>query len=189
MRRFAQSTAYTVTFMLFLSSDHVTVATGKTVAITLSKAGGAFANPNAGATNATEISNGLYKVALDTTDTNTLGDLVIRGTAAASDDMVQIMQVVSATTGGATNLDAAISSLSIPTANANADALLDRAAGIETGLTPRQGLRLMAAALLGKASGMATTTGKFRDTGDTKDRITATVDADGNRTAVTLDAS
>jgi hypothetical protein len=77
----------------------------------------------------------------------------------------------------------------LPTANENADALLDRAAGVETNRTPRQALRLMLAALAGKASGLATTTAVFRDTNDSLDRITATVDADGNRTAVTLDAS
>ena len=77
----------------------------------------------------------------------------------------------------------------IPTANENADALLDRAAGVETSLTIRQAMRLMAAALLGKASGLATTTAVFRDTNDSKDRITATVDPNGNRSAVTLDAS
>lgn len=77
----------------------------------------------------------------------------------------------------------------LPTANGNADALLDRAAGVETGLTVRQAMRLMAAALFGKASGLDTTTAVFRDTGDTKNRISAIVDANGNRTAVTLDAS
>jgi hypothetical protein len=39
----------------------------------------------------------------------------------------------------------------------------------------------------GKASGLETTTAVYRDSADTKDRITATVDANGNRTAVTLD--
>ncbi len=75
----------------------------------------------------------------------------------------------------------------IPTAAANADALLDRAAGIETGVTPRQALRGILAAAIGKLSGAATTTVVIRDANDTKDRITATVDADGNRTAVTKD--
>ncbi|WP_292274088.1 hypothetical protein, partial [Mesorhizobium sp.] len=65
----------------------------------------------------------------------------------------------------------------------------DKAAGIEGGLTVRQGLRLFASALLGKANGLGTTIAKFRDTNDTKDRITATVDAAGNRSSVTLDAS
>lgn len=77
----------------------------------------------------------------------------------------------------------------IPTANANADALLDRANGVETGITLRQALRLKLAALAGKLSGAATTTVTIRDANDAKDRITATVDADGNRTAVTLDAT
>lgn len=115
MRRLAQSTAYTVMLKLFLSSDHVSPATGKTVAIVISKAGGAFGNPNAGASNATEVSNGWYKFALDTTDTGTLGDLVVRGTSASCDDAEQVCQVVSATTGGATNLDAAISTRATPT--------------------------------------------------------------------------
>jgi hypothetical protein len=77
----------------------------------------------------------------------------------------------------------------LPTSAENAAALLDFANGVETGLTPKQALRLMAAALLGKASGLATTTAVYRDVGDSKDRITATVDADGNRSAVTLDAT
>jgi len=94
------------------------------------------------------------------------------------------------TNGG--RLDLLIDSIvaaAAPTANANADALLDRAAGVETGLTVRQAMRLMAAVLYGKASGMTSTTAVFRDIGDTKDRITATVDSDGNRTAISRDAT
>jgi hypothetical protein len=86
---------------------------------------------------------------------------------------------------GAIDADA----LAADAANEVADALLDRTAGVETGVTPRQGLRLMLAALAGKLSGAATATVSIRDTGDSKDRIVATVDADGNRTAVTLDGS
>lgn len=92
-RRLDQSAAYTVSFLAFLSTDHLTPATGKTIAITLSKAGGALGNPNAGASNATEVSNGLYKFALDTTDTNTVGDLVLRGTSTGVDDIWVVMQV------------------------------------------------------------------------------------------------
>jgi hypothetical protein len=77
----------------------------------------------------------------------------------------------------------------IPTANQNADALLDRAAGIETGYTLRQSMRIMLSSLAGKLSGAATTTVAIRDVGDSKNRITASVDADGNRSAVTLDAT
>jgi hypothetical protein len=72
-----------------------------------------------------------------------------------------------------------------------ANALLDLAAGVETGLTMRQALRIALAVLAGKSSGWPAggASEKFRDTNDTKDRVTATVDADGNRTAVTLDPS
>jgi hypothetical protein len=121
----AQSTARTVMLKLFLDTDHVTAATGKTVAITISKAGGAFANPNAGASNATEVSSGWYKFALDTTDTNTLGDLVVRGTNADCDDAERILEVVSATTGGATNLDATVSSRASQTSLDTVDDLID----------------------------------------------------------------
>lgn len=58
---------------------------------------------------------------------------------------------------------------------------------VEGTTTVRQYLRGFASALLAKLSGAATTTVVIRDAGDTKDRITATVDADGNRSAVTLD--
>lgn len=89
-----KSTASQVVMLkLFLSSDHVTAATGKTVAITISKNGGAFGNPNAGATNATEVSSGWYKVTMDATDTGTEGDLVVRGTAASCDDTERLFRV------------------------------------------------------------------------------------------------
>lgn len=76
-----------------------------------------------------------------------------------------------------------------PTAAQNATELLDQAAGVETNRTVRQALRLMLSALAGKLSGAATATVSIRDTNDSKDRIIATVDQDGNRSAVTLDGS
>lgn len=72
--------------------------------------------------------------------------------------------------------------------NSVADALLDRTDGVETGLTPRSALKLALAATGGKVSGAATTTNTFRNAvADTKNRIVATVDSDGNRTAITYD--
>lgn len=53
--------------------------------------------------------------------------------------------------------------------------------------TMRQLLRGIAAASVGKLSGAATTTVTIRSADDTKDVIIATVDADGNRSAITLD--
>ena len=58
---------------------------------------------------------------------------------------------------------------------------------MEGAVSAVQMMRGFAAALLGKASGLDGTTALYRDTGDTKDRITATVDSSGNRTAVTRD--
>lgn len=79
--------------------------------------------------------------------------------------------------------------LSTAERNAIANALLDLAGGVETGMTLRQSQRIQLAALAGKLSGAATTTVAVRDTNDTKNRISATVDANGNRTVVTLDAT
>jgi hypothetical protein len=94
MSSIPQSTSFVFVFKAYLASDHVTEATGKTIAITISKAGGAFGNPNAGATNATEISSGWYKVTLDTTDTGTLGIIAIRGAVATVDDIGDRLFVV-----------------------------------------------------------------------------------------------
>ena len=73
----------------------------------------------------------------------------------------------------------------IPSAGAIADAVLDEV--VEGSVTLRQSVRLANAALGGKASGLDTTNPKYRDLADTKDRIDATVDANGNRSAVTRD--
>jgi hypothetical protein len=69
--------------------------------------------------------------------------------------------------------------------SAGVDAILDDA--VDGSVTVRQSLRLNNSGAGGKLSGAATTTVAIRDLADTKDRVTATVDADGNRTAVTLD--
>jgi len=73
--RIPQSIARSVTFLAYLS-DGVSPATGKTIAITISKNLASFGNLSGGATNATEIGNGWYYVALSTTDTGTLGPLI-----------------------------------------------------------------------------------------------------------------
>ena len=71
-------------------------------------------------------------------------------------------------------------------ANEIADALLDRADAIETGITLRLASRYTVAAAAGVASGMATTTAVIKGANVLTTRITATVDADGNRSSVTL---
>src|SRR4051812_27422097 len=77
-----QSTAYTRMFLLVATSDHITGLAGLTPTVTISKAGGAFAAAGGTVTN---ISDGWYKIALTTTDTNTLGDLAFHCTGAAAD--------------------------------------------------------------------------------------------------------
>lgn len=69
-----------------------------------------------------------------------------------------------------------------------ANAILDAVNGVEDGLTVRHALRLIAAATAGKISGAATTTITIKNAiVDDKERIIATVDGDGNRTAITYD--
>ena len=62
-------------------------------------------------------------------------------------------------------------------------------ATIEGSYTLKSLLRLMASVLFGKLSGGGTVTATFRDTADGTNRVVATIDADGNRTTVVLDAS
>ena len=75
------------------------------------------------------------------------------------------------------------------TATQVADQLLDSEL-VEIGLTVREALRIMSAALAGTVSGASGSTITFRAAAsDEKPRIVASVDGAGNRTAVTLDAS
>ena len=69
--------------------------------------------------------------------------------------------------------------------SAAVDAILDEA--FEGTTTFRQALRALMSVLAGKSGGGGTDTLTFQDLGDTKARITATVDENGNRTTVVLD--
>lgn len=142
----------------------------------------------------TELQSGLATAAaLATVDANVDAILVDTGTTlpgTLSTIAGYIDTEVTAIKAKTDNLPASPAAVSdIPSANANADALLDRVNGVESGYTLRQALRLMLSSMAAKLSGAATTTVTIRDVGDTKDRIVATVDADGNRSALTLDAS
>lgn len=71
-----------------------------------------------------------------------------------------------------------------------ATAILDEPNTIEQGLSLRQAMRLVLAATAGKVSGAATSTITFRSAyADDKDRIVASIDGSGNRTAITIDVS
>lgn len=65
-----------------------------------------------------------------------------------------------------------------------AGALLDLANGVESGITPRQALRGMAALLFGVVTGAGTGTEVFKNSAGDTTRVTVTVDADGNRSSI-----
>lgn len=87
------------------------------------------------------------------------------------------------------NINAVSSINTPPTVIEIADAWLDRASGVESGVTPRQALRVIASAVAGLVSGAGTSTITFKaiNNGGVT-RIVATVDpsGDGNRTVVEL---
>jgi hypothetical protein len=132
----------------------------------------------------TELQSGLATAAaLATVDT------VVDGIKAVTDLLPDAGALTSlATAAGVadlpTNAELATALDPLPTAAENAAALL--AAAVEGAVTVVQSLRLANAALGGKASGLETTTATYRNLADDADRVVATVDADGNRTAVTL---
>ena len=185
-----QSTAATIKLGPFLDdTDGKTPETGLTISqadIRLSKNGGAFAQSN-NAAGATHNENGYYDVPLNTTDANTLGTLRVAVSKSGALPVWQDYMVVPANVWdsmfGASTLNVNVSTMS----SAAVDSILDDP--VEGSYTMRQLLRLMAAALFGKASGGGTATITFRDTGDSKDRITATVTSNGDRTTVVLDGS
>lgn len=92
---------------IILTADHITGATGKTLTVTISKNGGAFAAP-VGAV--TEVGNGMYMIAANAIDANTVGLLSIHATATACDpyddkyDVLPAVQSSSVTPAPASSL-------------------------------------------------------------------------------------
>ena len=185
-----QSTASTIKLGPFLDdTDGKTPETGLTISqadIRISKNGGNFAQSNNTA-GATHNENGYYSVPLDATDTNTLGTFRVAvlktGALAVWQDFMVVPANVWDSMFGVSVLNVNVSTLS----SGAVDSILDDP--VEGSFTMRQLLRLMASALFGKASGGGTATITFRDLGDSKNRITATVTANGDRTTVVLDGS
>jgi hypothetical protein len=68
---------------------------------------------------------------------------------------------------------------SIPTAVLNAT--------VEGAVSMAESLRLANSVLGGKVSGAGTAVETFRDINDTKNRVVADIDSNGNRTSITLD--
>jgi len=179
----------TVYFTAVQSTDDA-VYTGALAGADLrvSKAGGAEADSLG---TATHIATGLFKYELTAGECDTVGEVSIRIAKADIYNDVRTVNVVafdpySATSLGLTNLDAAVSSCS--PANMTT-ALLDLADGIETGMTPRQALRLLCAVLVGQTEGADTNSEKFlAAVAAHKIRATVTlVGSDRSSVAVDLD--
>jgi hypothetical protein len=75
----------------------------------------------------------------------------------------------------------ALGTLSTDERNAIADALLDRADGVEAGKTLRRALRIIAAILAGKVSGAGSGTETFEGLDGSTTRVVVSTDAIGNR--------
>lgn len=169
-----------VYFHLVDATDGITAETGVTGTGYLSKNGAAPA-ATSGSLVEIDATNmpGRYYIELTAGEVDTIGTVVLRFKSAATAEMVAQATIVSYDPYAAAS-----------TVTQIADGLLDRTDGVETGLTVKGALRLLSAGGAGKASGLDTATAVYRNAvADTKARITATVDANGNRTAVTTDTT
>lgn len=88
---FQGSASYPLVFPLVSSSDNETPVTGASPTVLISANGGAFASP-AGAVS--EIGYGWYKVAGNSTDTGTLGPLILHATATGADVAAVVFAVI-----------------------------------------------------------------------------------------------
>jgi hypothetical protein len=194
-----------VYFHLVDATDGMTPETGEAAGQPqLSKNGGAWANTSA---TLSAIGNGRYYVELTAGELDTLGAAQLRYKSANTAEAVASVQVVA--------FDVFAAASAAPSAATIADAVWDEAlsghttAGtggkflgdlttatiatavwnfvVDGAYTAKEYYRCMASALFGKLTGASSTSITIRDIGDTKNRITATVDSFGNRTSVTLD--
>lgn len=203
-----KNTAYRLTFPIYKSDG--TLITGATgLDSEVSKDQGTFTD----CTNeATEIatSSGVYYLDLTSTEMNAdCTTLLVKSTSTGAVPQVisiypqetgDIKVDVQSNAGTAITAAAGVQEVKVASLAANAitaaatatdfgaeiaDAIWDEV--VDGAATARESVRLANATLGGKASGLGTTTAVFRDLADTKARVSATVDADGNRSAVTRD--
>lgn len=121
-----QSTARNLGVLMTDSTDHVTGKTGLTLTVTASKNGAAFASI---APTVTELATGWYNVALTTSHTDTLGDLLLHITATGADPSDVREQVVAGLPGESV----AVASIAANAVNASALAT-DAVTEIQSGL-------------------------------------------------------
>ena len=97
-----QSTSRVVVMPMYLLDGTTEAGSGLSPTVKISKNGIAMADPNAGPSTATSVSNNLYKFTLTTQDTNTLDDLWVRFTEATCGPVMRLFNVKKATNGGLT---------------------------------------------------------------------------------------
>jgi hypothetical protein len=93
MRNLQQSTAYNLMVLLVDSTTHINGFAGATLVIAASKDGGAFASISP---TVTDRGDGWYNVALTTSHTDTLGDLILHITAVGADPTDVVTAIVAA---------------------------------------------------------------------------------------------
>ena len=124
--------------------------------------------------------------------TNKVTGVLLTDTCTTNTDMVGTANAALAATAltDATWTDAKAAFLDKSIVSLNDISVANIISGIADGsLDLQEMLRIIVAATAGKSSGGGTTTLVFRDSADAKARITATVDSNGNRTAMTLDGT
>lgn len=101
------STSRSLVFLMVDSTNHILGKTGLSPTVTISKNGASFVSPSGAIS---EIGNGLYRVAGNATDSNTLGSLILHAEASGADPCDIEFEVVafdpqSSTSLGLSNID------------------------------------------------------------------------------------
>jgi hypothetical protein len=241
LTRKVSTTTYPIVFMMVDSTDHVTGETGLTPTVTLSKNGGSYA---AAAGSVTELGGGLYALAGNATDRDTLGELwvhadggagvdksdfkvdivshdpygdindiltdtgttipglldAIKGVGWSDETLVALMTAIEsgtvdeATIRSAVGLASANLDTQLSTIDAEVGTIYSEMASVDDvwnetvigSYTVQDILKILAAKMVGKATGGGTATITYRGVDDTSDVVVETVDTNGNRSAVTL---
>lgn len=176
-------------FRLYLTADG-TPAAGKTASVQILKANAANSSGwGAPAGAVTDMGHGVYQVAANVADVDILGPLTLRATAASNDcdeaqeefDVVAFdARVAYAVAGDA---------MTLTTGERTAIGAALAARVLEGSITWEGAFRIILAGDAGNTTGMNTVTGHIRDIGNTKDRVTATLDGAGNRVVTARDGT
>lgn len=181
MQELRQSTVITFQLGPFVdSTDGDTAETALTITqsdVLLSKNGAAFAQKN-DANAAPHDTVGWYRCQINATDTGTLGRLIVQVRESGALVVWREFQVIAQDVWDMKYLNG-LSDISD-------DILATTIEGSENWL---EVMRYLLAFVGGKANGGGSSPVNFRDQADSKNRIAMTVDADGNRSAVSLDGS